>query len=371
MSDQGAIVVVKIGSSSVVGDDGQVDAVALEKLAADVAAVRRAGSEVVIVTSGAIAAGLPQLGLSAEEAEGGRDGELLRAASAVGQSTLMKAFDEALGGQGLLGGQLLLAPTDFMIRRRYLKSRGTLQALLDLGVVPIVNENDAIADDEIRFGDNDRLAALVAHLVEARLLVLLTDTAGLFTADPRVDTSASLIEEIIEIDQTLEAAAGGPRSAQSRGGMASKLAAAKMAIWSGTETVIAFAGRDGVVVDAVAGAAGVGTVFRARSQRLAARKLWIGFALPASGRVVVDAGARRALEDDQRSLLAAGIVQAEGRFEIDDAVEVVDEGGAVFAKGQVRWSSKDLDVHRGRRSNELPSHLPPEVIHRDDLVILG
>lgn len=361
------IIVVKVGSSSVVSDDGSIDTASLAKLAAEVAECRAGGSQVVIVTSGAIAAGLPQLGLLAADE---RKEAVLRAASAVGQTSLMRAFELALAEHGLLGGQVLLAPTDFMLRRRYLKSRGTVQALLELGVVPIINENDAIADDEIRFGDNDRLAALVAHLVEARLLVLLTDTAGLFTADPRVDETASLIEEIVEIDQTLEAAAGGPRSEQSRGGMASKLAAAKIATWSGVETVIAFAGRDGVLDDAARGTVGVGTRFRARSQRLSARKLWIGFAVPASGRVVVDSGARRALEEKQGSLLAAGVVDASGEFEREAAVEVVDETGQVFAKGRVQWASSELEQFRGRRTSELPAELADEVIHRDDLVIL-
>ncbi len=361
------IIVVKIGSSSVVGSDGAIDSASLSKLAAEVAACRNDGSAVVVVTSGAIAAGLPQLGLRSGQV---RDAAVLRAASAVGQTSLMRAFEVALGAEGLLGGQVLLAPTDFMLRRRYLKSRGTLHALLELGVVPIINENDAIADDEIRFGDNDRLAALVAHLVEAKKLVLLTDTAGLFTADPRLDASASLIEEIAEIDQTLEDAAGGARSAQSRGGMASKLAAAKIATWSGVETVIAFAGRTNVVLDAVAGVPGVGTTFRARDQRLSARKLWIGFALPAAGRVLVDDGARHALVDHHRSLLPAGITGVVGKFDADDAVEIADGAGVVFAKAMVRWSSTEIELNRGHKTSEVPDHLTDEVVHRDDLVLL-
>jgi glutamate 5-kinase len=237
-------------------------------------------------------------------------------------------------------------------------------------MVPVLNENDAVADDEIRFGDNDRLAALVAHLIDADRLVLLTDTAGLFTADPRTDTSASLIEEIVEFDQRLEDMAGGPGSAGGRGGMASKLAAAKIATWSGVESVIARSDRPDVLLDAMAGIAGVGTVFRPRPGRLPARKLWIAFALRSSGRIVVDDGARRALEQKQRSLLAAGVRKLEGSFIVDDAVEVVDEAGAVFAKGLVRWSSEELGRFAGRRTSELPDELPDEVIHRDDLVMV-
>ncbi len=295
---------------------------------------------------------------------------MLRAAAAVGQTSLMRAYETAFAAEGMLCGQVLLAPTDFMLRRRYLKSRGTLQALLDLGVVPIVNENDAIADDEIRFGDNDRLGALVAHLVEASTLVLLTDTAGLFTADPRIDESASLIEEIVAIDHELESAAGGPGSANSTGGMASKLAAAKIATWSGVRTVIASARRERVLIDALAGTPGVGTVFRARDRRLGARKLWVAFALPSSGTIMVDAGARRALEERNGSLLPAGILGVTGTFEADSAVEVIDPDGRVFAKGQVAWTSAEVDAHSGRQTGSLPQHLPDAVIHRDDLVLL-
>lgn len=362
------IVVVKIGSSSVVTEAGRINEVAVTKLCAEVASVRASGSDVVIVCSGAIAAGLPALGMG--EGQRPRDGAILRAASAVGQTSLMRAFEQALAQHDLLGGQILLVPTDFMIRRRYLKSRGTLQALLSLGVVPIINENDAVADDEIRFGDNDRLSALVAHLVEAQHLVLLTDTAGLFTADPRTDRSASLLEEIVEIDQKLVDAAGGPGTLQSKGGMASKLAAARIATWSGVETTIAAAQREGVLVDAVNGKGGVGTRFRPRDGRLAARKLWIAFALPASGTIVVDSGARRALTAGQRSLLPKGIVASSGAFTKEDAVEIADETGEVFAKGRVRWSSTDLAAHLGKHTSELPDELTDEVVHRDDLIVV-
>lgn len=362
------IVVVKIGSSSVVKNDGQINDEALAKLCVEVAQVRSEGRDVVIVTSGAIAAGLPALGFAPGERP--RDGAVLRAASAVGQPFLMRAFEEALSSADLLGAQILLAPTDFMIRRRYLKSRGTLLALLELGVVPVINENDAISDEEIRFGDNDRLSALVAHLVEAERLVLLTDTAGLFTADPRVDQSASLIEEIVEIDQRMLDSAGGAGSAQSTGGMASKLAAAKIATWSGVETVIASAGRVDVVPEAAAGTAGVGTRFHAREGRLAARKLWIAFALPSSGTIVVDGGARTALTQNQRSLLPSGVVSYTGSFHQDDAVEIADNNGEVFAKGRVRWSSSDLDEHSGKHTSDLPETLADVVVHRDDLVVV-
>lgn len=360
------LIVAKIGSSSITRD-GLPDREQLDRLAEEVAAIRDDGHRVLVVTSGAIATGLPGMGLSPEDSH---SDAVLRAASAVGQISLMGAFDDRFAVAGLGVGQVLLAPTDFMFRRRYLKSKGTLAAMLEAGVVPVINENDAIADDEIRFGDNDRLGALVAHLIEADLLVLLTDTAGLFTADPRVDTSASLIEEIREIDQSMEDAAGGVGSSVSTGGMASKLAAAKIASWSGVETVIASATRPHVLRQAVDRVEGVGTRFVARDQRLAARKLWIAFAVPALGRIVVDAGARRALEERNGSLLPAGIRSTEGNFAIDDAVEIADLDGVVFAKGQVRWSSDQLKNDAGKQTADLPTGTPDVVVHKDDLVVL-
>ncbi len=267
-------------------------------------------------------------------------------------------------------GQVLLAPLDFIHRQQYLHARQTLSRLLELGVVPVVNENDATSDDEIRFGDNDRLAALVAHLVAADLLVLLTDTAGLLTADPRVTAEASLIEEVVEVDHELEGVAGGAGSAVGSGGMASKLAAAKIAAWSGVETVIADAARNGVLVGALEGRAGVGTVFRPRARRLPARKLWIAFAVAAAGTLVVDDGARRALVEREASLLPAGVVSVSGRFDADDAVEIAGPDGVVFAKGLARHSATTVASWAGLRTSELPDGAGPEVVHRDDLVVL-
>src|SRR5581483_4865463 len=259
-------VVCKIGTSSITDAKGEIRVDAVEAFCASIADVRAAGHVVVTVTSGAIAAGLPALGLDGDARP--RDAQTLQAVSAVGQSRLMRVYDRAFEGLGLVSGQVLLAPLDFGVRQQYLHARGTIRRLLELGVVPVVNENDAIADDEIRFGDNDRLAALVAHLVDADVLVLLTDAPGLLTADPRLDPSASLIEEIVEVDHTLEAVAGGAGTVRGSGGMASKIAAAKMAAWSGVRVVIAGADRPGVLQDAVNGEAGVGTVVLPRERRL-------------------------------------------------------------------------------------------------------
>ena len=361
------IVVAKVGSSSVTDAQGEISHPAIDKFCAEVAGLRGQQHRVVIVTSGAIAAGLPALGLSGARPT---DVKTLQAVSAVGQSRLMRVYDDILARHGLVGGQVLLAPLDFVHRSQYLHARGTLRRLLDLGVVPVVNENDAVADDEIRFGDNDRLAALVAHLVSADVLVLLTDTPGVLTADPRFDADASLIEEIVEIDHELERIAGPAGSSQGSGGMASKLAAAKIAAWSGVRAVIAAADRPGVLAGAVAAEPGIGTVVRPRETRLSARKLWIAFAVEASGTVVVDDGARRALVERRTSLLPAGVVEVRGDFAADDAVEVADPAGKVFAKGLVRYSAPGLKEVAGCRTPELAEGLPHEVVHRDDLVIM-
>lgn len=360
--------VVKVGTSSITDDTGLIRAGAIVKLCDEVAALREDGHQVVLVSSGAIAAGLPPLGLGGDNRP--RDAVTLQAVSAVGQSRLMAVYDEALLRHGVLCGQVLLAPLDFVVRQQYLHARGTLARLLELGVVPIVNENDAVADDEIRFGDNDRLAALVAHLVGAEVLVLLTDTAGVLTADPRLDGDASLIEEIVAFDHQLESVAGGAGTARGSGGMASKVAAAKMAAWSGVRTVIAAAEREHVLVDAVDARAGVGTIVQPRAQRLAARKLWIAFAVGSEGTITVDAGARTALMERGTSLLPAGITGVEGRFDVDDAVEVAGPDGVVFAKGLSRVSADHARIMAGRRTGELGDEGPHEVIHRDDLVLV-
>ena len=360
-------IVAKVGTSSLTDAAGGIDDAMIEKVAGEVVALRAGGHHLVVVTSGAISAGLPPLGL-----DGRRPTDLptLQAVAAVGQHKLMARWDAAFGRLDVVPGQVLLAPLDFVDRQQYLHARQTLERLLELGVVPVVNENDAIADDEIRFGDNDRLAALVAHLVSADLLVLLTDTAGLLTADPRLDGSADLIEEVLEVDAELERMATEGGSDRGSGGMASKLAAAKIAAWSGVRAVIAAAGRDGVLADAAAGRPGVGTVVRPHDRRLPARKLWIAFAVGASGTVVVDDGAKAALVERGRSLLPAGVVDVTGGFDAGDAVEIATATGGVFAKGLVRHPAGVVRAWAGRKTNDLPPDMDHEVVHRDDLVVL-
>jgi len=357
--------VAKIGTSSLTDERGVIDEGVIDAVCDQVAALRADGHEIVLVTSGAISAGVAALGLPTRPT----DTPTLQALAAAGQSRLMGAYDRSLARHGLVPAQVLLVPHDFVDRRQYLHARRTLVRLLELGCIPVVNENDAIASDEIRFGDNDRIAALVAHNVNAEVLVLLTDTAGLATADPRLDPAATLIEEVAADDELLAVAVTAGGAMRGSGGMASKLAAARMASWSGVRAVIAAADRPGVLRDAIEGVP-VGTTFRPSERRLPARKLWIAFASHVEGSVVVDEGARRALVERRTSLLPAGVTAVAGDFAEGDVIEVrVADGGAI-ARGMVL---SDADVLRGvlgKRTTELPSNVAHEVIHRDDLVVL-
>ena len=360
-----APLVVKVGTSSVTDEGGVIDQSALVKLAADVAALRAGGHDVIVVSSGAVAAGVAALGLDRRPT----DMATLQAIAAAGQARLMRSWDDALAEHGLVPAQALLVPHDFVDRRQYLHARRTLTRLLALGAVPIVNENDAIASDEIRYGDNDRLAALVSHNVGAALLVLLTDLDGLFTADPRVYADAELIREVAAEDPLLSISAGRGGSGRGSGGMASKLEAARIASWSGVPTVIANASRPGVLAAAAAGES-VGTRFEARRRSLTARKLWIAFAAHTAGAVIVDDGARRALVERNTSLLPAGVVAVEGSFFDGDTVEVRSTDGTPFARGMVFVDATQLRKIKGMNTRDLPDGVVHEVIHRDDLVVM-
>jgi glutamate 5-kinase len=359
--------VVKIGSSSLTDGVGVIDVDVIDAVCRQVVSLHRDGHRVVLVTSGAVSAGVAALGLGARPS----DLPTLQALAALGQPRLMQVYDRALAAHGLVAGQVLLVPHDFVSRRQYLHSRQTLTRLLELGCVPVVNENDAIASDEIRFGDNDRLSALVAHLVGADVLVLLTDLAGLYTRDPRADPDAQLVTEVAATDPILDVAVGGTGTARGSGGMASKLTAARIASWSGVRVVIALATAPDVVVAAVRGDP-VGTTFHPheRERRLPARKLWIAFASAVEGRLVVDDGARAALVDRGTSLLPAGVRAVEGEFEEGATLEVADLGGRVFARGMAAADAPVLRRTAGRRTNELPPDVAHEAIHRDDLVLL-
>jgi glutamate 5-kinase len=360
-------VVVKIGSSSVTNEVGVIDRSAIAGVCQQTAALRAAGHEVVLVSSGAVSAGVAAVGLAARPT----DLPTLQALAAAGQPRLMEVYAAELATHGLPSGQVLLVPHDFVNRRQYLHARQTLNRLLELGCVPVINENDALANDEIRYGDNDRIAALVSHLLSADVLVLLTDTPGLYTADPRTNPGAQLVERVRSDDPLLAVQVGGSGSNRGSGGMASKLAAARIASWSGVRTVIAPAGRSNVLVDAVADVETVGTVFEPHSRRLSARKLWIGFAAGVAGRLVVDRGAQAALTGRGVSLLPAGVVGVEHDFEDGDVVELVGLDGIVFARGMASIDATTARQVAGRRTSELPDDVPHEVVHRDNLVLVS
>jgi glutamate 5-kinase len=358
-------VVVKIGTSSLTDDRGVINAVALAKICKEIAQVRSMGHEVVLVSSGAVAAGVAALGLTSRPT----DMPTLQALAAAGQSRLMGSYNTEFDTYGLVAAQVLLDPHDFVDRRQYLHARQTMTRLLELGCVPIVNENDAIANEELRYGDNDRMAALVAHNVGAQLLVLLTDLDGLYTEDPRKDPEARLISEVASTDPLLAIKAGTGGSGRGSGGMASKLAAARIASWSGVRCVIARAAHPEVFVHAVAGEM-VGTTFHPHDRCLPARKLWIAFAAEVAGYIVVDHGARKALIERPTSLLPTGVVEVIGNFDQGQTVAVQSPDGEVFARGMVEIDSDALRLVAGKHTRDLPAGTLHEVIHRDDLVLL-
>lgn len=359
-------VVVKIGTSSLTNDDGSLRADAVTKIVKEISEVRSAGHEVILVSSGAVASGLYRLGM----VERPTDPVRLRAASAIGQVVIMAEYQAQFSYHSLVAGQLLLISSDFADRLQYLHARQTLEALLELGAVPVINENDALSNDQIRYGDNDKVAALVANLISADMLVLLTDQQGLFTADPRLDETASLIEEVSEVDDERVIFATDGGSGRGSGGMAAKIQAAHMASWSGVEAVIAGTEIPGVLTSCVLRRGTVGTRVKPRAKRLAARKLWIAFAAPSRGRVRVDGGARRALEVQGSSLLPAGVKEVEGSFEVGDPVSIIDQDGFPFAKGIARISATETRALMGRRSRDFELGRYLEVVHRDDLVVL-
>jgi glutamate 5-kinase len=356
-------VIIKIGSRLLAEDtDGRVAV-----LAAEAKALRDRGIEVVIVTSGAIALGWRRLGFP----EKPRTIPGLQAAAAVGQGQLIHVYERALAAHGLCSGQVLLTHDDVRNRRRYLNARLAFAELLRAGAVPVVNENDTVSVDEIKFGDNDRLAALCTSLVEADALVILTDVDGLYDGDPA--SGARLIPEVRDIDKEAVAVAGGSVSGVGTGGMASKVEAARIAGRFGVVTLVASGRRPQPVSSLLAGAE-AGTVFWPSVSRLQSRKHWIAYALKPAGTLVVDAGARRALVDGKKSLLPSGIKRVVGRFGAGDPVGVADESGAEFARGLCAYDSDEIERIAGKRSAELGAILgyaaAEEVIHRDDLVLL-
>ena len=361
-------VVVKVGTSSLVNDRGALDAGKLRDLVGQLAAVKARGRDVILVSSGAIRAGMERLGMN----ERPRTIPEQQASAAVGQGALMQKYTELLSEHGIIPAQVLVTRDDFHHRLRYLNARNTLHTLIRFGCMPVVNENDTVATEEIRFGENDTLSALVAACVDADLLVNLSDVDGLYDGDPRVETGCTLIEEVPEINGEVEALAGGTHGLCGSGGMRTKIEAAKIATNSGVRMVIANASRANVIVDAVDGKP-VGTRFLSRAVELNHRKRWIAFGNRVKGSIVINEGARKMLAERGKSLLAAGIVACEGPFEMGDLVAVVDESRVQVARGLTNYAASELTLIRGKHSDEIEEVLGykdfDEVIHRDNLVL--
>jgi glutamate 5-kinase len=360
-----APIVIKLGSSIVADERGEVRRDVLEHVCAQTAELHAAGREVVLVTSGAIARGMRLMDLRVRP----RAMEDLQAASAVGQGKLYRAYDELLAAHGLQSAQVLLTFFDISARTHYLNARQTLRKLLDWRVVPVINENDTTTTDEISFGDNDFLAAQLAILLGAELLLLLTDTDGLFTADPRHHDAAH-IEDVRDFESLEQLQIGAGTSPLGSGGMRSKVVAAEMATAAGLPAVIANGTRPGTITRAVAGER-EGTRFHPQRQRVSSFKLWLKYAKPSHGRVVVDGGAERALRERGTSLLPVGVVAVEGHFQAGDAVDVAADGRAI-GKGIVNYSADELREIKGLKTDEVRARLPrasEEAVHRDYFVL--
>jgi len=368
VADAGTLV-VKVGSTLVTNEGRGLDTAAIARWAAQIAQLRVLGKRCVLVSSGAIAEGMQRLGWTKRPSAIHEQ----QAAAAVGQMGLVQAYESCFREHGLATAQVLLTHADMADRERYLNARSTLRTLLDLGVIPVINENDTVVTDEIRLGDNDTLGALVTNLVEADALVILTDQAGLYDADPRRNPSARLIGEAQAGEPRLEAMAGGAGSDLGKGGMITKVLAAKRAARSGAHTVIA-SGREPDVLLRLARGEALGTLLRAGTMPLAARKQWLADHLNLDGRLTLDAGAVSALSSGGKSLLPIGVHEVSGAFERGAVVACVDSNGREVARGLANYSAAETRQIMGRPSGEIESILgyvdEPELIHRDNLVLL-
>ena len=359
-------VVVKIGSSSLTRADGGVDVDRVARLVEVVADRIDAGSQVILVSSGAIATGFPMLGLSKRP----RDLATQQASASVGQGVLLAQYSLSFAARGITVGQVLLTADDMTRRAHYRNAQRTLDKLIEMGVVPIVNENDTVATDEIRLGDNDRLAALVAHLVRADALVLLSDVDGLYDGPPGRG-GATMITEVRDMDELADISIGGVGSGVGLGGMTTKVEAARIATAAGIPVVLA---HSGAAREALAGE-DTGTVFLPTGRRTPTRLLWLGHASTPQGRLHLDAGAARAVTVRRASLLPAGVTGVDGEFTAGDPVDLLDESGHTIARGLVNYDSAELPGLLGRSTRDLARERGPEyereVVHRDDLIILG
>lgn len=362
-------VVIKIGSRVLTDSDGALDLAVIGRICNEIALLRQKGLEVIVVSSGAIAAGRSELGLT----EKPRTIPHKQAAAAVGQTRLMQAYESSMAPNNLKVAQVLLTSEDLGSRQRFLNARATLDALLGFGIVPIINENDTVVVDEIKFGDNDNLSALVTNVAEAHLLLILTDIEGFYTADPHTNPAATLIPLIKGITREVERAAGGSGSTVGTGGMATKVAAAKKAGKNGIATILVAGKRNGIIVSALRGEE-VGTLFLPSGTSLNRRKHWIAYTLKPSGKIIVDDGARSALLKKGKSLLPSGVVRVEGKFERGACVRLCGLDGIEFARGLSDYSSAESTRLAGCKSSVIEEilgyHYGDVIIHRDNLVLL-
>ncbi len=363
-------VVVKVGSSVLAGPQGSgLDEASVRLLVDQVFQLRRSGRKVVLVSSGAVSAGLQALGLKHPPI----NMPLKQAAAAVGQSRLIQAYQRWFKEMGITVGQILLTHDDVQHRGRFLNARNTIFAMFEQNVLPIVNENDTVSVEEIRFGDNDTLSSLVVTMVEADLLILLTNVAGLYTSNPQKNPEARLVSEVNQIDEHIESMAQRGKSEFGSGGMVTKLRAVKTVAEAGIPTVVADGRKEGILQSIVEGAR-VGTYFRAEGANLTGRKSWIAFARKTQGKIIVDDGAWAALTKKGKSLLPSGVVGIEGSFSFGDSTACCTTDGQIFARGLVNYGSADLDRIKGKQTSAIESILGhkeyDEVIHRDNLVLL-
>lgn len=362
-------VVVKIGSRVLTDEESALDMAVIGRICSDIAVLRAKGIQVVVVSSGAIAAGRSELGL----ADKPKTIPQKQAAAAIGQTRLMRAYEEALAPFSLKPAQVLLTSEDLASRQRFLNARATLDTLLDYGIIPVINENDTVVVDEIKFGDNDNLSALVTNVAEAHLLMILTDIDGFFSADPRQNPDALLIPLVKSITREVERAAGGTGSGIGTGGMATKVAAAKKAGKNGVATIM-IPGKQAGIISAVMRGEEVGTLFLPSGEGLNRRKHWLAYTLKPGGRIVVDDGARDVLLKKGKSLLPSGIVRVEGRFERGASVRVCGPDGQEFARGLSDYSSSEIVRLAGHKSSEIEAILgyryADVIVHRDNLVVL-
>lgn len=362
-------IVVKVGSSSLTQSSGELDPFCMSKIVSEIVKVIASGIEVVLVSSGAVAAGIGKLGLSEKP-------QIMpekQAAAAVGQGILLHTYEELFSQYGKAVGQILLTRRDFAMRKRYLNARNTLSALLNYDVIPIVNENDTVAVEEIRLGDNDRLSALVACLVDSSLLVILSDIDGVYSSDPRTHKGARLIPVIEELGSGFENIAGATGSKFGTGGMRSKFQAARIVTSSGIPMVVANASHPDILQRIISGEQ-VGTLFLPGKHKLHTKKRWIGFGSDTAGKIFVDSGAEEAIIHGGKSLLSSGVMATEGSFNVGSVVSVIGPDSREIAKGIVGYSDKEISLIKGKHSDEIENILGYKrftaIIHRDNLTVI-